>query len=305
MSITKNISTYPDTKRTFASRINTLKNIGGFFLVPKSLIITTSDDDIVDYDYWFETLLNNGNVIPVHGVKTFTQNDEDLISNVSLQRFTYEIAKGKYRHSLEFVFTNEFHQILESYSGTDLSIVYYDKNRNLILMTGYKGIPTSSIILKKQEFPTSSTKPKSIIQIELKESSDYNENGVIKAVDWNPEDIDRLFVAIEINATSTQLNAYVTRDGEIITGLLDEDFTITDDSNGEITFSLFSYGGGVYTFSGLSSTLTGGCFSLSSTLYLGRNTYRVVAAVAYNVREHFESGNYEMFESGNYELFNT
>ena len=305
MSITKNITTYPDTKRTFDSRINTLRNISGFFLVPKGLILTTSDDDIIDYDYWFETLLNDGNVIPVHGVKNFTPEDEELITNFSLQRFTYEIAKGKYRHSLEFVFTNEFHQILESYSGTDLSIVYYDKNRNLILMTGYQGIPTSSIILKKQEFPTSGTKPKSVIQIELKDTSDYNENGVVKAVEWNPEDIDRLFVAIELNATSTQLTAGITRDGSVVTGLLDEDFTILDDANGEIAFSLFSYGGGVYTFSGLSSTLTGGCFTLSSTLYLGRNAYRVVAAITYDVREHFESGDYEMFESGDYELFNT
>lgn len=291
-----------DTGRGFGVNRNNLKMISGAFLINKN--VTIPEVSISDFDYWFFTLFQNGSILPLHGVKNFAINDEDLLTVVTPMLQTIEIDKGKYRNTMTFNWDLAFHQIVETLSGSDYSIIYYAE-RNIILMDGYKGLRTSGIHLKKFEFPASGKAANSELTIELEDAEDLVVNGRIVPVSFNPRDIDRLYIQLSVNATSNKIAVGATYNGNTVTTLQRQDFSITDDYAGDVDFSLFSYGGGIYILDGLSSTLgNSGKVTVLNTLYLGCNRYTVTAVADYDIRYHFESEIYEHFESGNYELFN-
>lgn len=301
MSVRKKHSTV-STSRDFSVNKNTLSQISGLFLIDKSEVIPAASID--DFDYWFLTLFKNGSIIPLHGIKMFDPNDEDLLSVVSPQDITLELGKGKYRQNITFNWSAAFHQIVSALSGTDYAVIYYDDNRNVMLYSSnaitYRGLKTSNIIIKKYSFPSQGKAALSVMVLELVDTS-Y----ATKKLSWNPADIDRLFTFVTVNATSSKIIVGVKYNGADVDDLEANDFSITDDKHGNVTFGLFTYGGGIYTLSGLSKSLGTGKVTILSTLYLGCERYRATIEVAYSVYDTFESGVYETFESGNYELFNT
>lgn len=279
MSIGRKISTYPSTGRTFTDNTNDLTHISGVFLIDDDVIIPT--DDVLSFDYWFETLFKDGSIIPIHGIKTFTINDEDILTNVSLLNKTYKLGTGKYRHQLSFLCSLEFHQVLEAISGTNKSIIYYDQNRNLILMQGYKGLPVSSFIVKKFEFPTVGKPAMSSILIELKNSDDLSVNGTIEKVDWNPALVDRVYVTINVLYIDTDtINFEILHNGVAVETIEAVDCTVTDDAGGDMTFITFNRTEGQYTLNNFSGDVTNGTLKILDSFYLGCTKYTYTATVA-------------------------
>lgn len=278
MSIIKNITTYPNTGRGFAAPGNTLYNISGVFLAKKDFTITTAElsSNTVMYDAF-----EDGDIIPLHIAQSIVNSNEETIIQNSLQDYDYKIREGKYKHTLRFDWAEAYHSIVDSYSGTDLYVIYYDANNNLILAEEssgvYRGIKTDSLILQKQLLFTSGSEiAYSDLNIELAS----NETIKVIAIDWMPELIDKLFIQVTVVlAGSDFINFTVKNKGANIDTVQAEDVTIIDDQNGEITGIVVSYLLGIYQASNFSSSITTGCLTVSTPIYLGRNKYTATISV--------------------------
>lgn len=278
MSVIKQISTYPSTGRGFTPPGNFMQNIAGSFLTKKTWTVTEAQ--LVDNSYFF-TSFENGDLIPLHLVQSLIPNNEETIKQNSLQDFDYELRAGKYKHTMRFDWDIAFHQIVETYSGTDLYIIHYDQTGKLILAEEsvgvYRGVKTDSIILQKPKLFGNGTEPAySDLDIELQSGETFK----VIDVDWLPEQIDKLFVHLEVTSISpTHLNFTAKYNSTTIDTLTDSDVSIVDNTNGVISGILLSYSGGVYQATNFSSNITTGCLSVNATAYLGRTKYRVVISV--------------------------
>jgi hypothetical protein len=197
MSITKQISTYPSTGRSFDPPGNFLQNITGAFLTKKDFTVT--EEQLEDNTYMFNAF-QNGDIFPLHLIQSVTQSNEETKKQTSLQDYDYELRAGKYKHTLRFDWDIAFHQIIETYSGTDLYVIHYDGGGKLILAESgttdvYRGVKTDSIILQKQKiFGNGTEVVYSDLDIELK----YNEVFKEIQVDWLIELIDKEFIKITV-----------------------------------------------------------------------------------------------------------
>ena len=283
MSIARNISSLPDTKRTFGVAGNTLAQIRGIFLAKKTFTFS-SVDDFKDIDSW-HTALENEDITPVHYVKEFDVLDDETIIGESQQDFSYKLRSGKYRHKLSYDFSLDLHQVLETISESDLYVFYWDKNLNIYGTsddgTTVRGFKTNRIILEKILFQVGSNPGFSVLDIELRDSDEINENGVVEKVEWYPSDVDRLFITIDIQYLDSQtLNFTASYMGTPIgSGIEASNVTITDNVNGDILFSLFDINGGVYKLSGFSNNITNGLLQILAPLYLGCSKYFVRISV--------------------------
>lgn len=301
MSVNKNISTYPSTGRGFAPPGNFMQNIAGSFLTKKTFRVTEAQ--LEDSSYFFNSF-ESGDLIPLHLVQSLIPNNEETIKQNSLQDFDYELRPGKYKHTMRFDWDIAFHQIVETYSGTDLYIIHYDQTGKLILAEEsagiYRGVKTDSIILQKPKLFGNGSEPSySDLDIELQNGETFK----VIEVDWLPEKIDKLFVKLEVtNIGVDYLNFTVRYNSTNIDSIIASDVTIIDDTNGTISGILLNYTDGVYQATGFSSTLTTGCLTVNASAYLGRVKYRVVITVDITVGFNLMDG--DGFELMNGEAFN-
>jgi hypothetical protein len=274
MSVIKQILTYPSTGRGFALPGNFMQNTAGALLTKKTFTVTEAQ--LEDDTYMFDSF-EAGDLIPLHLVQSVIPQNEDIQKRTSQQDFEYETRPGKYKHTLRFDWDNAFHQIVETYSGTDLYIIHYDQVGHLILAEEsagiYRGVKTDGLILKKQElFGNGSAPLYSDLGIELK----YDETFKVIQVDWLPEQIDKLFVTLDVTSLGVDyLNFTVKYNSTDIDTIEASDVSIVDDTNGEISGILLNNASGVYQATNFSETLTTGCLTVNATAYLGRVKYRV------------------------------
>jgi hypothetical protein len=278
MSVKKQISTYPSTGRGFAPPGNFIQNTTGAFLTKKTFTVTTAQ--LEDSSYFFDSF-ENGDLIPLHLVQSLANNNEETQKQTSLQDFDYELRPGKFKHTLRFDWDIALHDIVETYSGTDLYIIHYDQTGKLILAEEsagiYRGVKTDSIILKKQPVFSNGTE---VVYSDLDIELQSGEAIKVIEVDWLPEQIDKLFVKVEVtNIGVDYLNFTVRYNSTNIDNITASDISIEDSTNGTISGILLNYTDGVYQATNFSSNLTTGCLTINATAYLGRTKYRVVITV--------------------------
>jgi hypothetical protein len=297
MSIRKHISTLPDMKRTYASNLNEFAMIRGIFITNKDFSIPV--DDFTDLETWRQGL-EDGNIVPVYYIQEFEDRSEETIYGESLQDNTYYNRAGKYRHLFKFDFSDERHQTLEALSGTDLYVYYWDINWHIYGCRegdNVRGFKTNRIILEKQVWASGNNPMLSPLDIEWKDSNDWNQNGYVEKVTWNPNNIDRLFLSIEIvSISSVWLNFTAKYNGQFINDIEASGITLTDDINGELTFSFFNYAAGIYQLSDFSDNLTYGVLQVVSNIYLGCASYRVESYVPVTTYLVYEDDNRIAFE---------
>jgi hypothetical protein len=300
MTVVKNISQLPDTKQGFEQNINNLTMIGGILICEPDFTIPIAD--INDVDSWYTEMLAN-QFTPLHNVKEFEPLDKETGLNESLQDFTYETYKGQYRNKSKFDWSIDYHKLVNELNGTNKYVIYYDLNWNIYATSddgvNLRGFKTNRLILEKLLFSIGTTPAFSVLDIELYDSDELNVNGVVQKVDWNPEDLDRRFINIKVEyIDQNTLNFSVTHNGENIDDISSSDVTVTDERNGVLTFSLFSYLGGVYQLSGFSDNLISGKLEVLATLYIGcvAYSYKVVVEVSNNFV--FEDNENFVFEDG-------
>ena len=293
MSITQYISTLPDTKRTLDDSVN-YSYLEGYFVTEKRYLFTESN--ITNPDTW-NNYLESNDLTPLHYVKQVEHVNEETQYADSIRDKTYKLRAGKYKQRARYNFSIDRHSLVNELSGTDLYIIPYDRNGNVYVVndsSGIRGIKTTRIELEKMLFPTDSEPAFSVLDIEFDEQF----NDVIN-LGFNPKDIDRLFVSINILlATSSFINFTVKRNGENITGLSASDITLTDLLNGNITGIFLNYQNGVYTINSFSSPVTNGILTIVSSLYIGCTKYNVVIVVEVNNSMTFGSGDNMIFGSG-------
>lgn len=309
MPIIKTISNLPDTKQGFSDNSPRLVLISGVFITKKTFTIPISD--ITDINVFYDAI-ENDDITPLHFIKEFRPNDEELVTKESIQDYSYKLRSGRYKHKLVYVLTLEKHQFIELLSDTDLNIIYYDRGKNIIMTSddgvNARGFTTNRLILEKLLFPESTTPAFSILDIELNDSTELTSRGIIKNVTWQPSDVDRLFMAINIEYVDADtLNFSASYLGVDIDNIEPTDVTITDNYYGELSFNLFNYLGGVYSLSGFSSELISGRLEIKSTLYLGcaRYTYTITVTPIVNNYDFDGLGEDYEFEDGvNYQFNN-
>lgn len=306
MSIKKQILTYPDTLRTFAINSDNFKQVESLFVTPDTFSFTAEQFD--DPDFWYQNL--GVNIFPIHSASDFTIMDSETAYKESLHNFTFKTDAGKYRHKVKFNFSLDYHQLLSELSGQKLRIIYASGLwlRATQSSTGIiQGFQTSAFELEKILFNLNSSTGNSDLFIELLDVDELNIMGYEKQMAWSPSDMDRLVLNIILLYGVDTVTMYANYMGEPVTTIESSDITWNDETNDPLTFSLFINSGGVYQMGGFSPALpTTGCLSVKSSLYIGQKRYQFTASVSVShVRQHFESGNYEMFESANYEFFNT
>jgi len=265
----------PNTGQGFLSDKNFVKNISGCFIHKKDFVIPSEDQLTEDY---FLNAMDNLELMPLHLIVDLEIDDDSPEYKQSKQYYTYRTQIGKYRHIISFDKSLEYQQILESYSGTDVNIIYYTDDRALILTkegAGFRGFRTSRVDLEKPALFTNGTEDTyTRINVELYDTEEVTKNGVVKRVEWFPLYIDKLFITIKIEyLSSNALNFTAKHLQDNITTLKNTDVTITDNATGNVTFSLFNYNGGVYRLGGFDKNLTSGCLSINSNIHLGNKKY--------------------------------
>lgn len=281
MSIGVQIQGLPDTKQGFTSNASGTSQIVGIFVTENDFEFS-SLSEVKDIESFYDAM-EAENLTPLHLIQTFTAKDKESTITTSEQDFTYETNKATYRQEIKYDWSADYYELVKAISGSSKRIIYYDNSKNLHLTSEggvYKGYKANRIILKDLLFPTASEPSLSILDIELKHL-DSGERLEVVPVDWSPEEVDRLFVNIEVqyldsatlNFTVKHLNLPVT------TGIESTDVTLTDDISGDVTFSLFNINGGVYQLSGFSSAITTGLLTIIAPIYIGCVKYRVIITV--------------------------
>ena len=306
MSTVKNISSYPSTGQGFSINHNRLQNIKGVFLTKKDFTITSAQ---LESDTYLFDQFELGNVIPLHFVLDVIPKNEETEYGKSVQDFTYKLRDGKYRHVLRFDWELAFSQIVESYSGTDLNVIYYDNDQKLILTTDsqgvYRGIKTNRLVLEKPNLFGNGTEVQySDLDIEIRDSEEITLNGYIAEVDWLPEQIDKRFVSVSVESVGVDyLNFIVKRYSQTVDNLSATDVSVTDTKNGILEFSVFNLFAGVYKLSSFNEKLTTGCLSINSSGYLGRTKYQVQISIIVDSNFVYEDGNNLIYENGDNIIF--
>lgn len=302
MSIGQNITTLPDTKQGFTSNKSGTSLIKGFFLTTDDLVFSTLED-LQDIEVFF-TEMESETLTPFHSIISFDPRNKEVGYTESLQYETYEITPGKKRHQIKFDWNTDFYDLVKQISGGKGRVIYYDHSNNLHLISedgvNYKGFKTSRIVLEDLLFPTPTDPGLSIMDIELDNmNSSLNERREVVSVGWSPEDVDRLFVSVDINyVSSTEINFSVTHAGEPIIDLSSSDVTLIDDLNGTITSVLLNYTGGYYRATDITPNLTKGCLIVQATVYIGQDKYRVNAVASVINNFIYENGDNKIYENG-------
>ena len=289
MSITKRNITIPDTLRTFERNSDKYKLTESLFITPDDFTFTTAQFE--DDDYWYSQL--GINIFPLHGITSFASEDTKNTYQESIQDFSYKTNNGKYKQRVRYDWSLDYHQLINELSGQNLKVIYVSGRvlRATQPSTGViSGFTMSLFDLEKILFTTPDTVGNSELFLEWADSNELNETGYEVEVDWNPGKMDRLVLNIQLVVGDESLTMGVKYLSENITGISSGDITITDALNGNITFTTFVPGDGIYILSGFSDTLTHACLYIQSTLYIGYKKFTFIAVVTVDVGFDLMSG---------------
>lgn len=306
MSIITNISSLPDTKQTFEPFQNTYSQICGIFVTEKDYEFS-SVEDFQDIDKWYEAL-KDGDIIPLHYAKTFSPANEEQQYKESQQDFSFGLRPGRIKNKLGYVWTIDVHTTVDTLSGTDKYVFYWDKNKNIYGTSdngvSVRGFSTNRITLEKPSFANGVEPAFSPLEIELKDSREYSSRGVVKEMAWEPSKVDRLFANITIDYTDEDnLNFTAKYLGTPITDITSSDISIIDNYLGEpSSFTLSNIGGGAYqttNFTPIPFKLKNGLLKIVSDLYIACVPYKITITVIVINNYVFEDGNNFVLEDGN------
>jgi hypothetical protein len=277
MSIGNQNITFSSTGQTFDFRKNKLGILTSVYLTPEDFNFPESD--LEDEDTMFDHMVD-GNIFPLHQVHVTEPQNKNQEFSESLQDFSYKTYPGKDIYSIKFDWRLDYHQLISQFNGQNLRVIFgYNNKKFLTTATGsnVQGFKLSNITLDDIEINGTNLSP---LRIELADKAERKVE-VLTEAGYSIDRIDRRFTSIEVSATSTEMNFTMYHLGTEVTNLISTDVTVTDDANGELTFSFNTSGLG-YLLDSFSDTLTRGCLRVVSEGYLGRNRYTAVAVVVYD-----------------------
>lgn len=303
MSISKYISGLPDTKQGLS--VSNIKRalISGIFIHTKDFTFPNLAA-FTDIEYYYNAMIS-GDLIPLHGVKKFTPKDDEAVYPNSLQDFSYQQYKGKYRHILEYDWTIDYHLLVDTLTNTDYYVIYHDLNKNIYGCKQsdgkYRGLKTNRLALEKLPFQVGTTPSFSSLDIELK---DHAELTTIENVSWMPSDVDRLFMTLTVNTvTNDEINFTAVDINGNVTTITGSDITLTDDINGNLSFTTLNLSGGSYKLSGITPNITSCKMVIKSVINIGCVSFHVNYTVFVANNMIFGDGNNMVFGNGGNMVF--
>lgn len=277
MSLGNQNTTFASTGQDFDLRKNKLGILTSLYLTP--IDFTLPETDLQDDDIMFGHMVD-GNIFPLHQVHVTENQNKAPNYSESLQDFSYKTYPGKDIYSIKYDWRLDYHQLISQFNGQDLRVIFgYNNKKFLTTVTGseVQGFKLSNITLDDIEINGTNLSP---LRIELADKAERKVEVVTEA-GYPIDRIDRRFTSIEVSATSTEMNFTMYHLGTEVTNIISTDVTVTDDTNGELSFSFNTSGLG-YLLDSFSDTLTRGCLRVVSEGYLGRVRYTAVAAVVYD-----------------------
>lgn len=296
MSIQKNTS-LPDTLRTLVRNSDEYKDTTSLFFSDVDFSFTT--DEIIDIDSWYENL--GVNIFPLHGVTSFNDESRKTAFKESEQDFEFKTVPGKYKHKFGFDWSLDYRNLIAELSGQKLNVYYISGRviRGVEKEDGtIRGFETSLINIEDILFPSGGNSGTSEVLIQLNDVNELNETGYEVEVDWEPGKLDRLALNIGLTFGETSITLLLKHLNNNITGVEASDITITDDINGDIGFTTFVPGDGVYQLSGFSDTITTACIYIQSTIYIGAKRFSYVYRVIVINNMLFADGNNVVLANG-------
>lgn len=292
MSINKQSITYSSTGKTFTLNSNKLGNI-------TDLIITLDDFTFTESQATVEYLrsqMAEGNVFPLHDVFDINKNNVDPEYKESLQDFTYRSYKGKKIITFIFNWDLTYAQTINQFSGQkNLRVIFGIKHESLYcknVSDTLNGFKIESIYVEPHEIDTGLIP----VRIELSDIDELKDYGYLIPTDYTISDIDRDYVNITVNATSSTMTLSVTHNSDVIEDLVISDVTIKDDINGILTYAVFNESGGIYELGSFSDTLTKGCVIILSEMYLGKQKYYVETVITYTTLELMSGDDFQLMD---------
>ena len=227
-----------------------LTGVTSLFLVEPSTYFTLANALISSN--WI-TEIAQGDIIPIHNIRSVEDNSEPADVKVSKQNIQYQARRGKYRFTFFVNVDVDFFIDLKKYEGQNLNAYFGDKNGNLIGIsdsTNFKPFTLSSIFVHKIGFGKFESSFVGIT-VELLDSSEM-ESGYTFKPDFYIHELSNENVTIDtISADDEYSMTFTVTDScsNGITGLVVTDFTLVDDINGTLTNDGFTeVGSGVYNY---------------------------------------------------------
>jgi hypothetical protein len=296
-----NKNNIPDTLRTFELNHDKFSQAESIFVTPASFSFSIANFE--DADYWYSQL--GINIFPIHSISDFQPQDDPTAYNKSKQDFTYQTNAGKYRHKIKYDFSLDYHQIISEIKG-DIRIIYASKNILRGTSTDgimVRGFSVSTFQLEKILFGMLNSTGNSDILIELSNTDELNIYGYEKEMDWSPAQMDRLVLNISLTYNTDSITMRAKYLDQNISTITANDLTFTDDTNGNLTFTTFIPGDGIYVMSGFSAQPTTGTLCIQSTLYIGGKRYSFNVSIVVTSNQVWLDDNNRTWLNGDNRIF--
>lgn len=257
---------------------NNIQQFKSMFLVSPEFSFGNIDD-FTNENIWIQAI-KDGYIIPVLNIKNVIDNYEETLYNTGEDDTAIFIKNGKYIFKLQYFVSFYFHKNLRTLSQQDFDVIFVDRNNQVLAYSPdeieIKGFEINLINIEDQVIGDTklSYTP---VYVELKDSRQYNDYGIVEKMDFNINNLNLIFVDItDISGTIDELYFKVTDKVYRfeIEGLTE--FQITDITNGILTYTtLKDNGDGNYYITGLSDDLTAGTIAIDEDNYYGSAAYAI------------------------------
>lgn len=274
--------TRPNTGRGFEVNTLDLKAVDSIIITPSDSTFT--ETQIQDFDYMHG--LFGDEIYPLNKVMEVSPQNEEAERIDTVLHSSYQSHAGRYRFKFKYDWTLSFMSIVDSFSNQDVNIIFGYKNKKLIVTSDddgatFRGFGTNDFQVEKPDLFINNTTE---TFVELADSEEVYRRGYEIEINYRPSKLDKLFLNVTANLTddgagTQSMTLDISYNNQSIDDIDASEITITDDYNGDISFSLFSYLGGIYQLSGFDKTLSRGVVCINADIYLGRARYAVQIVV--------------------------
>ena len=241
-----------------------LKKVSSIFLLPSGFRL---DPDAELNEEYFKTLQMEGNLIVLKGIRAFTDNSEENVTETLEDGTTNLLRLGLYQFNANFINGLHFNKALNALSGFgNYDAIFVDGDGNMLgteaLGGSMKGFTIGYMQADKLTWATDSAGMREGITFQLLDRSEVDTDFLFiqgTQLDFNPNRLDGVneirtsFATTPVvGATTLDVKAVTGQDGKPFRGAEAEDFLVQVNGATEEGVTVAEVNG-VYTFSGVTA----------------------------------------------------
>jgi len=239
-----------------------------------------SIDDFLDLDYFIQAIKDE-DIYPIQNIKGVTKEDAQTLYNRGEDQISFKVKNGEYIYRISNHLDFDYSKLITKFSEKDITVVFADKNNNLYatspLGTYIQGLSVNIINVEPIDIGDEKLKYQPIY-IELSESEELTDYGVVVKPDFKVNKVNIIFLDITIISQSISQLEFSVIDTVLscpINGLESSDILISDSINGVITGTVSNKGDGLYTLTNPSADIYFGTIAVDTNKYFGNVAYLV------------------------------